>query len=119
MNQVLRNICFFANLCDKDVIASGGADKHVIIWDMEDDKLKPRVKYPHNSTVQKAKFSPLGNARLVSVATTDFGLFSPDSKDVSKTSFSSRITDIAWAPLGDKFVIVSQVLFEPFFSFEN
>ena len=75
---------------------------------MEDDKLSPRVKYPHSSTVQKIKFSPIGNGRLISAATNDFGLFAPDSKDVSKTSFSSRLTDIAWSPLGDKFVLVSQ-----------
>ena len=29
---------------DKDIIATGGKDKTVIIWDMENDKLVPRVK---------------------------------------------------------------------------
>ena len=80
----------------------------MIIWDMEEEQLTPRVKYPHNSTVQKVKFSPLSNARLISCATIDFGLFAPDSKDVSKTSTSSRITDCAWSPLGDKIALSSQ-----------
>ena len=46
--------------------------------------------------MQKCRFSPIGNGRLVSAATNDFGLFSPDSKDVSNVSLFFEIKNFSY-----------------------
>lgn len=65
----------------QDIIATGGKDKTVIIWDIENEKLKPRVKYAHGEAIQKIKFNPTKPGKLFSCSANDFGFFSPDVKE--------------------------------------
>ncbi|KAK3799786.1 hypothetical protein RRG08_066806, partial [Elysia crispata] len=72
--------------------ASGSADKSVIIWT---DKLEGILKYTHNEAIQSLAYNPVTH-QLASCAVTDFGLWSPEQKSVSKHKVSSRITCCSW-----------------------
>ncbi|RDD42914.1 Intraflagellar transport protein 122-like protein [Trichoplax sp. H2] len=72
--------------------ASGGADKCVIIWTC---KLEGILKYTHNDAIQCLSYNPVTN-QLTSCAITDFGLWSPEQKSVSKHRCNSRITCCGW-----------------------
>ncbi|KAK0064191.1 intraflagellar transport protein 122 [Biomphalaria pfeifferi] len=72
--------------------ASGSADKSVIIWT---NKLEGILKYTHNEAIQCLAYNPVTH-QLASCAVTDFGLWSPEQKSVSKNKVSSRITCCSW-----------------------
>jgi intraflagellar transport protein 122 len=62
-------------------LASGGADKTVIIWSQ---KFEGVLKYTHSFTIQALEQDPLSGI-LVSCTAGDFGLWSADKKAVNKT----------------------------------
>ncbi|KAJ8301312.1 hypothetical protein KUTeg_021173 [Tegillarca granosa] len=72
--------------------ASGSADKSVIIWT---SKLEGILKYTHNDAIQCLSYNPMTH-QLASCAVTDFGLWSPEQKNVSKHKVNSRITCCSW-----------------------
>ncbi|XP_050414597.2 intraflagellar transport protein 122 homolog [Patella vulgata] len=72
--------------------ASGSADKSVIIWT---SKLEGILKYTHNDAIQCMKYNPVTH-QLASCACTDFGLWAPEKKSVSKHKVNSRITACSW-----------------------
>eukprot|EP01137_Pigoraptor_chileana_P031284 Opistho-2@18911 len=72
--------------------ASGGADKTVIIWT---NKLEGILKYSHNDSVQCLAYNPVSHV-LASCTATDFGLWSPDQKSVSKHKVASRVLCCSW-----------------------
>ncbi|XP_041348420.1 intraflagellar transport protein 122 homolog [Gigantopelta aegis] len=72
--------------------ASGSADKSVIIWT---SKLEGILKYTHNDAIQCLSYNPVSH-QLASCAVSDFGLWSPEQKSVSKHKVSSRITCCSW-----------------------
>ncbi|BFZ08413.1 hypothetical protein BsWGS_11452 [Bradybaena similaris] len=77
---------------DGQRFASGSADKSVIIWT---NKLEGILKYTHNDAIQCLAYNPVSH-QLVSCAVTDFGLWSPEQKAVSKYKVSSRVTCCSW-----------------------
>lgn len=72
--------------------ASGSADKSVIIWT---SKLEGILKYTHNDAIQCLSYNPVTH-QLASCAVSDFGLWSPEQKNVSKHKVNSRITCCSW-----------------------
>lgn len=72
--------------------ASGGADKTIIIWT---SKAEGILKYSHNESIQKLAYNPV-TQQLASVTGSDFGLWSPEQKSVSKHKVTSRILCAAW-----------------------
>ncbi|XP_047929479.2 intraflagellar transport protein 122 homolog isoform X1 [Anser cygnoides] len=72
--------------------ASGSADKSVIIWT---SKLEGILKYTHNDSIQCVSYNPLTH-QLASCSSSDFGLWSPEQKSVSKHKASSKITCCSW-----------------------
>ncbi|XP_068264576.1 intraflagellar transport protein 122 homolog isoform X2 [Nyctibius grandis] len=72
--------------------ASGSADKSVIIWT---SKLEGILKYTHNDSIQCISYNPLTH-QLASCSSSDFGLWSPEQKSVSKNKTSSKITCCSW-----------------------
>ncbi|XP_045349833.1 intraflagellar transport protein 122 homolog isoform X8 [Leopardus geoffroyi] len=72
--------------------ASGSADKSVIIWT---SKLEGILKYTHNDSIQCVSYNPLTH-QLASCSSSDFGLWSPEQKSVSKHKSSSKITCCSW-----------------------
>lgn len=81
--------------------ASGGADKTVIIWAANFEGL---VRYSHSDAVQCLSHNPV-NGQVLSCASSDFGLWSPEQKSVSKYKVSSRIVSCGWASGGQYFAI--------------
>ncbi|KAJ3276500.1 hypothetical protein HK104_003648, partial [Borealophlyctis nickersoniae] len=78
---------------------SGGADKTVIIWNA---KCEGVLKYTHGDPIQALGCNPVGG-QVVSCTSSDFGLWSPDQKTVSKPKVPSRILCISWTPDGQHF----------------
>eukprot|EP00735_Rhodelphis_limneticus_P013896 TRINITY_DN7858_c0_g1::TRINITY_DN7858_c0_g1_i1::g.23657::m.23657 TRINITY_DN7858_c0_g1::TRINITY_DN7858_c0_g1_i1::g.23657 ORF type:complete len:1206 (-),score=375.70,sp/A8WGF4/IF122_XENTR/55.15/0.0,WD40/PF00400.27/1e+02,WD40/PF00400.27/1.8e-10,WD40/PF00400.27/5.9e+02,WD40/PF00400.27/14,WD40/PF00400.27/0.33,WD40/PF00400.27/13,WD40/PF00400.27/0.039,WD40/PF00400.27/1.9e+02,Coatomer_WDAD/PF04053.9/43,Coatomer_WDAD/PF04053.9/56,Coatomer_WDAD/PF04053.9/70,Coatomer_WDAD/PF04053.9/0.32,Coatomer_WDAD/PF040 len=72
--------------------ASGGADKTIIIWTFKAEGI---LKYAHNDAIQYLAYNPV-TQQLASVTHTDFGLWSPEQKSVSKHKVSSRILCASW-----------------------
>ncbi|XP_028906907.1 intraflagellar transport protein 122 homolog [Ornithorhynchus anatinus] len=72
--------------------ASGSADKSVIIWT---SKLEGILKYTHNDSIQCVSYNPITH-QLASCSSSDFGLWSPEQKSVSKHKASSKITSCSW-----------------------
>lgn len=72
--------------------ASGSADKSVIIWT---SKLEGILKYTHNDSIQCVSYNPLTH-QLASCSSSDFGLWSPEQKSVSKHKAGSKITCCSW-----------------------
>ncbi|XP_077181413.1 intraflagellar transport protein 122 homolog isoform X3 [Paroedura picta] len=72
--------------------ASGSADKTVIIWT---SKLEGILKYTHNDSIQCVSYNPVTH-QLASCSSSDFGLWSPEQKSVSKHKASSKITCCSW-----------------------
>lgn len=61
--------------------ASGGADKTVIIWS---STMEGTLKYSHGDTIQSLSLNAVSGT-LLSCTASDFGLWSPDVKAVTKT----------------------------------
>ncbi|XP_069499548.1 intraflagellar transport protein 122 homolog isoform X1 [Ambystoma mexicanum] len=72
--------------------ASGSADKSVIIWT---SKLEGILKYTHNDSIQCVAYNPVTH-QLASCSSSDFGLWSPEQKSVSKHKTNSKITCCSW-----------------------
>ncbi|XP_064218153.1 intraflagellar transport protein 122 homolog isoform X5 [Aotus nancymaae] len=72
--------------------ASGSADKSVIIWT---SKLEGILKYTHNDSIQCVSYNPVTH-QLASCSSSDFGLWSPEQKSVSKDKSSSKIICCSW-----------------------
>ncbi|XP_062056469.1 intraflagellar transport protein 122 homolog isoform X4 [Lepus europaeus] len=72
--------------------ASGSADKSVIIWT---SKLEGILKYTHNDSIQCVSYNPVTH-QLASCSSSDFGLWSPEQKSVTKYKSSSKITCCSW-----------------------
>ncbi|CAF3144708.1 unnamed protein product, partial [Rotaria sp. Silwood2] len=81
---------------DGSRFASGGADKLVVIWTNE---LQGMLKYAHDSSVQCVTYHPTSHL-LASCSNADFGLWSPEQKNVTKTKLTGRITCCAWSADG-------------------
>ncbi|PRD20157.1 UNVERIFIED_CONTAM: Intraflagellar transport protein [Trichonephila clavipes] len=77
---------------DGQRFASGGADKQVIIWT---SKLEGILRYSHHDAIQCLSYNPVSD-QLASCACSDFGLWSPEQKSVSKHRVSVRITSCSW-----------------------
>ncbi|NWZ57644.1 IF122 protein, partial [Haliaeetus albicilla] len=65
---------------------------YVIIWT---SKLEGILKYTHNDSIQCVSYNPLTH-QLASCSSSDFGLWSPEQKSVSKHKTSSKITCCSW-----------------------
>ncbi|NWX88011.1 IF122 protein, partial [Nothoprocta pentlandii] len=65
---------------------------HVIIWT---SKLEGILKYTHNDSIQCVSYNPLTH-QLASCSSSDFGLWSPEQKSVSKHKTNSKITCCSW-----------------------
>ncbi|KAK9811224.1 hypothetical protein WJX72_000251 [[Myrmecia] bisecta] len=72
--------------------ASGGADKTVIIWT---HKAEGILKYTHNDAIQALAYNPVSH-QLASATATDFGLWSPEQKSVTKHKVSAKVVSMAW-----------------------
>eukprot|EP01064_Diplonema_japonicum_P000248 TRINITY_DN10184_c2_g1_i1.p1 TRINITY_DN10184_c2_g1~~TRINITY_DN10184_c2_g1_i1.p1 ORF type:complete len:1221 (+),score=188.38 TRINITY_DN10184_c2_g1_i1:64-3726(+) len=72
--------------------ASGGADKMVIIWT---PKAEGILKYQHSDSIQSLAYNPV-TQQLASVTASDFGLWSPEQKSVSKHKVASKVLSCAW-----------------------
>ncbi|KEG14974.1 putative WD40 protein [Trypanosoma grayi] len=72
--------------------ASGGADKTVIVWTNKGEGV---LKYQHRESVQALAYNP-STGQLASVASTDYGIWSPDQAKVGKNSLPSRGLCASW-----------------------
>ena len=81
---------------DGTLIASGGADKTVIIWT---SKLEGLVKYTHQESIQCLAFNPV-TQQLASGATTDLGMWHAKQRSVAKHTVTSKILSLAWTADG-------------------
>jgi|Transcript_6974 intraflagellar transport protein 122 len=72
--------------------ASGGADKTVIIWTMKAEGI---LKYQHSESIQCLAYNPV-TQQLASATSSDFGLWSPEQKSVSKHKVSSKVLCCSW-----------------------
>lgn len=76
--------------------ASGGADNLVILWKITG---QGQLKYTHTGAIQKVKFGP-SSIQLASCSDVDFGLWTPEQKQVLKEKVTSRILSAAWTSDG-------------------
>ncbi|XP_072928707.1 intraflagellar transport protein 122 homolog isoform X3 [Hemitrygon akajei] len=81
--------------------ASGSTDKSVIIWT---SKLEGILKYTHNDSIQCIAYNPVTH-QLASCSSSDFGLWSPEQKSVSKHKVNSKITCCSWTNDGQYLAI--------------
>ncbi|KAI8996741.1 hypothetical protein BC832DRAFT_598279 [Gaertneriomyces semiglobifer] len=80
---------------------SGGADKQVVIWS---SKLEGVLKYSHTDTIQSVSCNAVGG-HILSCTASDFGIWSPEQKNVTKYKVPSRICASSWAPDGQHFAL--------------
>ncbi|XP_060691773.1 intraflagellar transport protein 122 homolog [Hemiscyllium ocellatum] len=81
--------------------ASGSTDKSIIIWT---SKLEGILKYTHNDSIQCIAYNPVTH-QLASCSSSDFGLWSPEQKSVSKHKVNSKITCCSWTNDGQYLAI--------------
>ncbi|KAM5279663.1 intraflagellar transport protein 122 homolog [Ctenodactylus gundi] len=72
--------------------ASGSADRSVIIWT---SKLEGILKYTHSDSIQCVSYNPITH-QLASCSSSEFGLWSPEQKSISKHKVSSKVTCCSW-----------------------
>eukprot|EP00158_Paraphelidium_tribonemae_P008633 Partr_v1_DN28634_c0_g2_i3_m49606 putative Intraflagellar transport 122 homolog (Chlamydomonas) len=77
--------------------ASGGADKTVIIWDASN--MESIIKYTHSDSVQCLAHNPV-TGQATSGSYTDYGLWSPEQKSVTKYKTGSRVVCCSWTADG-------------------
>lgn len=82
--------------CDGTRFASGGADNVVVIWKSTGQGL---LKYNHTAPIQRVAYSP-SMLLLASCSDVDFGLWTPDQKQVTKEKVPSRILSATWSSDG-------------------
>lgn len=88
---------------DGESLASGSADKNVIIWG--DTPFEGKLKYSHSESVQRLAYNPK-TALLLSCTNVDFGLWSPEfKKSVYKEKVASRCCSCSWTNDGQYFAI--------------
>jgi intraflagellar transport protein 122 len=78
---------------DGSRFASGGADNVVVIWKNTGQGL---LKYNHSAPIQRVKYNP-SLLLLASCSEVDFGLWTPDQKQVTKEKVPSRIVSVSWS----------------------
>lgn len=86
---------------DGSRFASGGSDSVVVLWKSSGEGM---LKYNHAGPIQRVKFHPL-SMKLASCSDVDFGIWSPDQKQVVKEKESSKISAVAWSLDGSIFAI--------------
>lgn len=57
------------------------------------------LKYTHSSPIQRVKYSPI-SIMLASCSDNDFGIWTPEQKQVTKEKTSSKILAVAWSTDG-------------------
>ena len=72
--------------------ASGSADKNVIIWT---SKAEGILKYAHDDSIQALAYNPV-TQQLAFATASDFGLWSPEQKSVTKQKVASKLLCQAW-----------------------
>ncbi|CAG2114932.1 unnamed protein product, partial [Medioppia subpectinata] len=90
------NVLCVAYSMDGKRFASGSADKQVIIWT---SKMEGILKYSHNDAIRCIQYNPLSH-QLVSCTASDFGLWSPEQKAVTKQKINSQINSCSWSSDG-------------------
>jgi len=81
---------------DGQRFASGGADKTIIIWTSKCDGI---LKYSHNDTIQCLAYNPI-TTQLASATESDFGLWLPEQKSVSKHKVTGKVLCCDWTNNG-------------------
>lgn len=81
---------------DGSRFASGGADKIVVIWKSTGQGM---LKYNHTASIQCVKYSPT-TLQLASCSEVDFGMWTPEQKQVVKEKVQSKILCAAWSSDG-------------------
>mmetsp|Transcript_12222 Transcript_12222/g.20266 ORF Transcript_12222/g.20266 Transcript_12222/m.20266 type:complete len:1132 (-) Transcript_12222:126-3521(-) len=76
--------------------ASGGADKTIIIWTSKCDGI---LKYSHQDSIQCLVYNPI-TQQLASATASDFGLWSPEQKSVSKHKVTAKVLCMDWTNNG-------------------
>lgn len=89
---------------DGSRFASGGSDNVVVIWKGSGQGL---LKYTHTSPIQRIKYNPQA-IQLASCTDVDFGLWTPDQKQVVKEKVSSKILSTSWSSDGTMLAIGMQ-----------
>ncbi|XP_037078773.1 LOW QUALITY PROTEIN: intraflagellar transport protein 122 homolog [Pollicipes pollicipes] len=105
------NVYCVAYSRDGKRFASGSQDKSVIIWATKGTKVEHGVcqiegilRYTHKDAVQCIAYNPL-SLMLVSCSLSDFGLWSPEQKNVTKYSVPSRVNSCTWTTDGLLFAL--------------
>ena len=65
------------------------------------------LKYNHTASIQRVAYNP-STLQLASCSEVDFGLWTPDQKQVTKEKVISKITSCAWASDGSLLAIGMQ-----------
>lgn len=86
---------------DGAFFASGSADKTVIIWTRE---LEGQLKYSHADGIQCLAYNPVSH-QILSCATSDIGLWSPEHRNVAKRKVSCRVCSCSWTNDGQYFAL--------------
>ncbi|KAJ3136146.1 hypothetical protein HK100_002072 [Physocladia obscura] len=86
---------------DGSRFASGGADKQVIIWS---SKMEGILKYSHSDSIQALSHNPI-TGQVLSCTASDFGLWSPEQKNVQKHKVPARILTASWTHDGQSFAL--------------
>lgn len=81
---------------DGNVFASGSGDKQVILWESD---LHGIFKFSHGDVIRCLSFNPVTH-QLASCTSRDFGLWSPESKQVPKFPVPGTVTDCCWSNNG-------------------
>jgi len=81
---------------DGSKFASGGADKIVVIWKITGQGM---LKYNHTASIQSVKYNPV-TMQLASCSEVDFGMWTPEQKQVVKEKVHSKILCAAWSSDG-------------------
>nr|XP_027195836.1 intraflagellar transport protein 122 homolog [Dermatophagoides pteronyssinus] len=81
--------------------ATGSADKQVIIWT---SRMEAILKYSHNDSIRCLQYNPT-SYQLLSCTNSDFGLWSPEQKNVNKIKVTNQINCCCWNDDGIIFAI--------------
>ena len=68
----------------------------VVIWKSSGQGL---LRYNHTAPIQRVRYNPL-SLQLCSCSDTDFGLWNPEQKQVTKEKVGAKILAVAWSPDG-------------------